>query len=234
MLEIKNLRVAYGAIRAVRDVNLVVPKGQTVVLLGANGAGKTSTLRAVTGSVRAEGSILFEGREIIGKRVYQIARMGINMSPEGRLIFPDLTVEENLRAGGFALGKAELHAQTERAFAQFPILSDRRKQAAGTLSGGEQQMLAISRAMMAKPKLLILDEPSLGLAPMIIKEIFASLRHICKQGTTILMVEQNARAALEIADYAYVMELGVTTMKGTAEEMLSDRKLAEAYLGSRK
>lgn len=232
MLEIKNLSVAYGAIAAVRNVNIHVTKGSLVALLGANGAGKTSTLKAIMGAVKAFGSILFEGRELLGMRTYRIAREGICMSPEGRMIFSDLTVDENLRAGAYCLRHTDVLNNMERVFEFFPLLSERRAQMAGTLSGGEQQMLAIARALMASPKLMILDEPSLGLAPLIIKDIFGSLRRVCDQGTTILMVEQNARAALEIADSAYVMELGVTTMSGSAQEMLSNQRLVEAYLGN--
>lgn len=231
VLEVKDLCVTYGAVQAVRNVGFSVESGQMVVMLGANGAGKTSTLKAVSGQVKSSGSILFMGQELQGKHAYQIARMGMNISPEGRQIFAELTVEENLRAGGYVLNKKDLDASLSDVFANFPILKERRRQQAGTLSGGEQQMLAIGRAMMPKPKLLILDEPSLGLAPLIIKDIFNSLRRICDAGTTVLMVEQNARAALQIADYAYVMELGNIVMSGNSKDLLGDKRLIEAYLG---
>ncbi len=231
ILEVSNLSVTYGAVQAVRNISFSVESGQLVVMLGANGAGKTSTLKAISGQVKSVGSILLMGQELQGKQAYQIARMGMNISPEGRQIFPDLTVEENLRAGGYVLNKKDFDVSLADVFASFPILEERRRQQAGTLSGGEQQMLAIGRAMMPKPKLLILDEPSLGLAPLIIKDIFNSLRRICDTGTTVLMVEQNARAALQIADYAYVMELGKIAMSGSGKELLGDKRLVEAYLG---
>ncbi|MDR3318630.1 MAG: ABC transporter ATP-binding protein [Clostridiales bacterium] len=254
LLQIKNLSISYGPIHAVKSINLVVPAGSIVALLGANGAGKTSTLRAVSGAVKASGRILLEGRNILGDRPYKIAKSGINQSPEGRLIFYGLTVEDNLKAGAYGLKRETVaHAapggtqtrrtigvreQTvkniERVYKLFPILLERRKQQASTLSGGEQQMLAIGRALMASPKLLLLDEPSLGLAPLVIQEIFRTLQAIRAEGTTILIVEQNALATLKIADYGYVLELGEIGMEGKASDLIKDDRLIEAYLGGKR
>ena len=236
LLEVRDLKVNYGPIQAVKGISLDVEKGTIVAMLGANGAGKTTTMRAITGAVKsAGGSIRLGGREISGMRACRVARMGINMSPEGRLIFSGLTVEENLRAGAYCVRSAEEYRRNlERVYKLFPILSERRKQSANTFSGGEQQMLAIGRALMAGPEVLLLDEPSLGLAPLIIKEIFSTLQSIRDEGTTILMVEQNAHSALKIADYAYVLELGSIAMSGRAADLLRDQKLSEAYLGNKK
>lgn len=231
ILEVKGLSISYGGIRAVRELDFHVNRGEIVSLIGANGAGKSSTLRAISGLVKAEsGSVKFESEEIVGKSPDLIVGKGITMVPEGRKIFPDLTVYENLKLGAY-LRKDNIKEDLARCFELFPILEEREWQEGGTLSGGEQQMLAIGRAMMPKPKLLILDEPSLGLAPLIIKDIFNSLRRICDAGTTVLMVEQNARAALQIADYAYVMELGNIVMSGNSKDLLGDKRLIEAYLG---
>ena len=235
LLEVRNLQVNYGPIQAVKGIDLDVEKGTIVALLGANGAGTTTTLRAITGMVKAYGSVRLGEAEILGQRGYKTARLGVNMSPEGRLIFAGLTVEENLKAGAYCLKNAKQYQQNmDRVQELFPILRERRRQQAGTLSGGEQQMLAIARALMADPKILLLDEPSLGLAPLIIQDIFKTLQAIRAEGTTILMVEQNALATLKIADYGYVMELGKISMHGPASRLIRDDRLIEAYLGNKK
>lgn len=235
LLEVRNLQVNYGPIQAVKGIDLDVEKGTHVALLGANGAGKTTTLRAITGMVKAYGSVHLGETEILGQRGYKTARMGVNMSPEGRLIFAGLTVEENLKAGAYCIKSAKQYQKNmDRVQELFPILRERRRQQAGTLSGGEQQMLAIGRALMADPEILLLDEPSLGLAPLIIQDIFKTLQAIRSEGTTILMVEQNALATLKIADYGYVLELGKISMHGPASQLVRDERLIEAYLGNKK
>ena len=235
LLEVRNLQVNYGPIQAVKGIDLDVKKGTLVALLGANGAGKTTTLRAITGMVKAYGSVHLGETEILGQRGYKTARMGVNMSPEGRLIFAGLTVEENLKAGAYCIKSAKQYQKNmDRVQELFPILRERRRQQAGTLSGGEQQMLAIGRALMADPEILLLDEPSLGLAPLIIQDIFKTLQAIRSEGTTILMVEQNALATLKIADYGYVLELGKISMHGPASQLVRDERLIEAYLGNKK
>lgn len=235
LLEARNLQVNYGPIQAVKGIDLDVEKGTLVALLGANGAGKTTTLRAITGMVKAYGSVHLGETEILGQRGYKTARMGVNMSPEGRLIFAGLTVEENLKAGAYCIKSAKQYQKNmDRVQELFPILRERRRQQAGTLSGGEQQMLAIGRALMADPEILLLDEPSLGLAPLIIQDIFKTLQAIRSEGTTILMVEQNALATLKIADYGYVLELGKISMHGPASQLVRDERLIEAYLGNKK
>ena len=235
LLEVRNLQVNYGPIQAVKGIDLDVEKGTLVALLGANGAGKTTTLRAITGMVKAYGSVHLGETEILGQRGYKTARMGVNMSPEGRLIFAGLTVEENLKAGAYCIKSAKQYQKNmDRVQELFPILKERRHQQAGTLSGGEQQMLAIGRALMADPEILLLDEPSLGLAPLIIQDIFKTLQAIRSEGTTILMVEQNALATLKIADYGYVLELGKISMHGPASQLVRDERLIEAYLGNKK
>ena len=235
LLEVRNLQVNYGPIQAVKGIDLDVEKGTLVALLGANGAGKTTTLRAITGMVKAYGSVHLGETEILGQRGYKTARMGVNMSPEGRLIFAGLTVEENLKAGAYCIKSAKQYQKNmDRVQELFPILKERRRQLAGTLSGGEQQMLAIGRALMADPEILLLDEPSLGLAPLIIQDIFKTLQAIRSEGTTILMVEQNALATLKIADYGYVLELGKISMHGPASQLVRDERLIEAYLGNKK
>ena len=235
LLEVRNLQVNYGPIQAVKGIDLEVEKGTLVALLGANGAGKTTTLRAITGMVKAYGSVHLGETEILGQRGYKTARMGVNMSPEGRLIFAGLTVEENLKAGAYCIKSAKQYQKNmDRVQELFPILKERRRQQAGTLSGGEQQMLAIGRALMADPEILLLDEPSLGLAPLIIQDIFKTLQAIRSEGTTILMVEQNALATLKIADYGYVLELGKISMHGPASQLVRDERLIEAYLGNKK
>lgn len=235
LLEVRNLQVNYGPIQAVKGIDLDVEKGTLVALLGANGAGKTTTLWAITGMVKAYGSVHLGETEILGQRGYKTARMGVNMSPEGRLIFAGLTVEENLKAGAYCIKSAKQYQKNmDRVQELFPILRERRRQQAGTLSGGEQQMLAIGRALMADPEILLLDEPSLGLAPLIIQDIFKTLQAIRSEGTTILMVEQNALATLKIADYGYVLELGKISMHGPASQLVRDERLIEAYLGNKK
>ena len=218
LLEVRNLQVNYGPIQAVKGIDLDVEKGTLVALLGANGAGKTTTLRAITGMVKAYGSVHLGETEILGQRGYKTARMGVNMSPEGRLIFAGLTVEENLKAGAYCIKKcqavSEKHGSGAGTVSHFEGAA---APAGGNLSGGEQQMLAIGRALMADPEILLLDEPSLGLAPLIIQDIFKTLQAIRSEGTTILMVEQNALATLKIADYGYVLELGKISMHGPCQ-----------------
>lgn len=233
VLKINNLTVSYGSIKALKGIDIEVPEGQIVALLGANGAGKTTTLKTISGIVEAEsGSIEFCKKNIINLSAEKITSLGIVQSPEGRQIFPDITVEENLRIGAFTVKKKkEIESNFERVYRYFPILKERRKQIAGTLSGGEQQMLAIARALMASPKLLLLDEPSLGLAPLIVKNIFEIVKEINEEGTTVLIIEQNALQTLKIADYAYVLEVGEINMQGKAGELIQDKRLLEAYLG---
>lgn len=235
-LEISGLTVDYGLIRALKGIDMAIPKGKITVVLGANGAGKTTTLRAISGIVKSTaGQILLEGRDIRNKQPYVIAKRGISQAPEGRMILANLTVEDNLRIGGYSLPSA---AALEESFSQvyklFPILKERKAQQATTLSGGEQQMLTIGRALMMKPKVLLLDEPSLGLAPLIVKDIFEKVSQIRDEGVTVLMVEQNARQSLLIADYAYVIELGQIKTQGKSEDLLQDEALISAYLGKRK
>ena len=236
LLEIKDLSVSYGFVQALKGVNIVVPEKSIVTLLGANGAGKTSTIKAISGLTAVQGGeIVFDGVNIANTATYKIAKAGIMQSPEGRHVFVGLTVEENLRAGAYSIkSKSATQKNLERIYDLFPRLLERRKQQANTLSGGEQQMLAIGRAMMGNPKLLLLDEPSLGLAPLIIKDIFKTLVRIKNEGTTILIVEQNALQTLKIADYGYVLELGGVSMEGPASELIKDERLVEAYLGGKK
>ena len=233
LLKIVDLKLNYGPITALKGVDLVVPEGQIVAILGANGAGKTSLLKTVSGLLKpASGEIIYDGVNIAGKPAHKVAKAGIMQSPEGRFVLVGLTVEENLLVGGYNIkSKAELARNFERVYSLFPRLKERAKQQSSTLSGGEQQMLAIGRALMGSPKLLILDEPSLGLAPLLIKDIFKTLVKIKEEGTTILIVEQNALATLKIADYAYVLELGKISMHGNAKDLLKDERLIEAYLG---
>lgn len=233
LLKTTGLKLNYGPIAALKGVDLTVHEGQIVAILGANGAGKTSLLKTISGLLKpADGEILFDGVSIGGKPAHKVAKHGIMQSPEGRFVLVGLTVEENLRVGGYNIkDKAELARNFDRVYTLFPRLKERAKQQSSTLSGGEQQMLAIGRALMGSPKLLILDEPSLGLAPLLIKDIFKTLVKIKEEGTTILIVEQNALATLKIADYAYVLELGKISMSGTSEELLKNERLIEAYLG---
>ena len=233
ILELKNVKMNYGPISALKGIDLAVPEGKIVALLGANGAGKTTKLKVISGLLKpTSGEILYDGSSIAGKHAYKIARQGIMQSPEGRHVLLGLSVEENLRVGSYSLkDKAQIAANFDRVYKLFPRLQERKKQQSGTLSGGEQQMLAIGRALMGSPRLLLLDEPSLGLAPMLIKDIFDTLKKIREEGTTILIVEQNALATLKIADYAYVLELGKIGMHGPAEDLIHDQRLIEAYLG---
>ena len=235
LLEVRDLKVSYGPIQAVRGIDLDVEEGQIVALLGANGAGKTTTLRAVSGIIKPTGGSVCLGGQPISKRACRVVRQGVSMSPEGRLVFYGLTVEENRRAGAYTdREKGRIQQNLRRIYGLFPVLEQRKKQQASTLSGGEQQMLAIGRALMANPKVLLLDEPSLGLAPLVIKDIFNVLQELRREGSTILIVEQNALATLKIADYAYVLELGSISMSGPAAELIHDQRLIDAYLGGKK
>nr|WP_325251609.1 ABC transporter ATP-binding protein [uncultured Oscillibacter sp.] len=236
MLKIENLHVAYGGIQALRGISMEVPDGKIVTLIGANGAGKSTTLRTVTGLVKAaSGSVQWNGEELLGKSIDRIISAGIAMSPEGRRVFPDLTVLENLKLGAYLRrDKAEIAKDLQWVYELFPRLKERDWQAAGTLSGGEQQMLAVGRALMSRPKLLLMDEPSLGLAPLVVQDIFSIIREINRQGVTILLIEQNANMALKIADLAYVLETGKITMSDTGAELLADERVKEAYLGKHK
>ena len=235
LLEVRDLRVNYGPIQAIRGIDMDVEEGKIVALLGANGAGKTTTLRAISGVIKSSGGTITLAGEPLGKRASKVTRQGISMSPEGRLVFYGLTVEENLKAGAYIQkSAARTQENMRRVYDMFPVLEQRKKQQANTLSGGEQQMLAIGRALMSDPKVLLLDEPSLGLAPLIIEDIFRVLQELRKEGSTILIVEQNALQTLEIADYAYVLELGLINMHGPASELIHDSRLVEAYLGGKK
>ena len=233
MLEVKNIQVAYGKIVAVKDVSIDVKQGEIVTLIGSNGAGKSTTLRTISGLIKPKsGEILFNGKRIDGVPGHEIVGMGICRSPEGRRIFPRMTVKENLELGAFLRNdKTAVNADMDRVLELFPRLKERIKQTAGTMSGGEQQMLAVSRALMGDPKLLLLDEPSMGLAPVLVELIFDTIVKIRKQGITILLIEQNATAALEVADRAYVLESGKVKMSGSAKELSSDDKVTKAYLG---
>ena len=235
LLKITDLKLNYGPIAALKGVNLEVNQGEIVAILGANGAGKTSLLKVISGMLKpSSGEIVFDGANIAGKSAYKVAKQGIMQSPEGRFVLVGLTVEENLRVGAYNIkNKKELAQNLERVYTLFPRLKERAKQQSSTLSGGEQQMLAIGRALMGSPKLLILDEPSLGLAPLLIKDIFNTLVKIKEEGTTVLIVEQNALATLKIADYAYVLELGKINMQGKASDLINDERLIAAYLGGK-
>jgi len=232
LLEVKGLEVHYGGIRAVKGVDLAVDEGELVCLIGANGAGKTSTLKAICGLLPSHtGSVRYAGDEISRLPVFQLPRRGLVMVPEGRGIFPQLTVAENLAMGAYARRDTEVAKDLERMHALFPRLAERRSQTAGTLSGGEQQMLAIGRALMSRPKLLLLDEPSMGLAPLMVAKILEVVREIARQGVTILLVEQNAKLALEIAGRGYVMESGELALAADSRSLLADPRVREAYLG---
>ncbi len=234
MLKIENLHVSYGGIRALRGVSLEVPDGKIVTLIGANGAGKSTTLRTISGLVKADsGSILYDGEEMLGLPIYRILEKGIAMVPEGRRVFTNLTVRENLKIGAYLRNdKAQIEKDLDWVYELFPRLKERDWQLAGTLSGGEQQMLAVARALMSKPKLIMMDEPSLGLAPLVVKGIFDIIRQINDQGVTVLLIEQNANMALKIADYAYVLETGLIGLTGTGRELLVNEDVRKAYLGS--
>ena len=233
MLELKGVCTSYGNIQALWDVDLRIEEGEIVTLVGANGAGKSTTLMSICGAVPvAQGEILFDGLPLHTLKPDRIVRLGISQVPEGRLIFPDLTVKENLELGAYLRNDKQGIAQDmDFAFDLFPILAERKNQAGGTLSGGEQQMLAISRALMARPRLLLLDEPSLGLAPIIIRQIFSIIQRVNADGTTVFLVEQNANQALKIAKRGYVMETGRITMQGPGEQLLADEAVRRAYLG---
>ena len=234
ILEVRNLSVAYGGIHAVREISFDVPEGQVVTLIGANGAGKSSTLRSIAGLVRPSGgSISFLGKELKGMGTENIVKQGITLVPEGRRVFVNLTVLENLRLGAY-MRNDDLSADLNWVYDLFPRLKERSWQSAGTLSGGEQQMLAIARALMSRPKLIMMDEPSLGLAPLIVQGVFDIIREINHQGVTILLVEQNANMALKAADIGYVMETGRITMKGTGTELAENEEIKAAYLGKAK
>ncbi len=233
-LKITNLKVSYGAVEALKGISIDVEEGTIVALLGANGAGKTTTLRTISGIVEAQrGTIAFYDLDITNQETEKIAAMGISQSPEGRHVFRDLNVEENLKVGAFTVkSRKQIALNLQQVYSYFPVLKERRKQIASTLSGGEQQMLAIGRALMSSPKILLLDEPSLGLAPLIVRDILKIVQEIKKAGVTVIIVEQNAAQTLKIADYAYVLELGTISMQGPASELIHDPKLIQAYLGS--
>ena len=235
-LEIKDLHVSYGGIRALKGIDLTVEEGQIVTLIGANGAGKSTTLRAISGLQKPQsGSILYGGEELVGLPAKEIVRRGIIHVPEGRRVFPDMTVAENLKIGAFLRSdKDGIARDMDYVYSLFPRLKERSWQLAGTLSGGEQQMLAVGRALMSRPKVLMMDEPSLGLAPLIVKDIFSIIRRVNADGITVLLIEQNANAALRIADYGYVLETGVIALTGTGEELLRNESVREAYLGKKK
>jgi branched-chain amino acid transport system ATP-binding protein len=233
MLEVRHLRVAYGGINAVKGIDLDVNAGEVVALIGANGAGKTTTLKAITGLVHAVGgSVHYDGRSITGRAVHELVRQGIAMVPEGRGIFGRLTVEENLDIGAYCRSDAAaIAADRERVYGLFPRLAERRRQMAGTLSGGEQQMLAIGRALMSRPRLLLLDEPSMGLAPIMVQKIFEVIGSIARDGVTLVLVEQNARLALQVSDRGYVMESGTISLADRSDCLLANPQVQAAYLG---
>ncbi len=235
-LEIKDLHVSYGGIRALKGVDLTVEEGQIVTLIGANGAGKSTTLRAISGLQKPQsGSILYGDEELVGLPAKEIVRRGIIHVPEGRRVFPDMTVAENLKIGAFLrTDKDGIADDMDYVHSLFPRLKERSWQLAGTLSGGEQQMLAVGRALMSRPKVLMMDEPSLGLAPLIVKDIFSIIRRVNADGITVLLIEQNANAALRVADYGYVLETGTIALTGTGEELLRNESVREAYLGKKK
>ncbi|MBQ2764343.1 MAG: ABC transporter ATP-binding protein [Firmicutes bacterium] len=236
MLEIRNLVVSYGGIEAVKDISIDVEEGQIITLIGANGAGKSTTLKSIAGIVKPKNaSIKFMGEEIVGKTPDYIVSKGITLVPEGRRVFSNLTVAENLKIGAYLKkDKAQIKEDLEYVYSLFPRLKEREWQLAGTLSGGEQQMLAVGRALMSHPKLIMMDEPSLGLAPLIVRDIFEIIKTINKEGITVLLIEQNANMALKVADKGYVMETGVIKMEGTGAELLANEEIKEAYLGKQK
>ena len=232
LLEIRDMHTSYGNIKAVKGISFEVDQGEIVTLIGSNGAGKSTTLNTIVGTVPiASGEIWFNGANITKLPCHERVALGIALSPEGRQVFPEFSVEANLRMGAYTMSKSELAEGQEQAYTLFPILKERRRQAAGTLSGGEQQMLAVGRALMSNPKLLMLDEPSLGLAPLIVAEIFKLIRRINEMGTTILLVEQNARMALRISNRGYVLETGNIVLSGKGSDLAVDEKVRAAYLG---
>ena len=231
MLEIKELNVSYGAVHAIHGVSIKVNDGEIVSLIGANGAGKTTILRTISGLKKADsGEIIFDGADLRKTEPSKIISLKLAHVPEGRHIFPDMTVEENLEMGAYA-DATNAEAGMEDVYERFPRLKERRKQLAGTLSGGEQQMLAVGRALMAQPKMILMDEPSMGLSPLLVKEIFSIIKEVNKKGITILLVEQNAKMALSISDRAYVLETGKITIEGPAQDLLNDERVKKAYLG---
>jgi branched-chain amino acid transport system ATP-binding protein len=232
LLKVQDLHVAYGGIEAVKGISLEVEHGQAVALLGTNGAGKTTTLRTLSGLLRpTAGTIRFEDHAIERTPAHRIVGLGLAHCPEARRIFPRMTVAENLRLGAFSRGNADLRPDLEQAFERFPVLGERRDQPAGLLSGGEQQMLAIARALMCHPRLLMLDEPSMGLSPIMMQQIMRTIAELKAAGTTILLVEQNAESALSLADYAYVLETGRIVLEGTGTQLLADQRVRDTYLG---
>ncbi len=233
LLELKGLQVAYGGIQAVKGIDLTVAQGELVCLIGANGAGKTTTLKGITGLQPVKsGTIRYADEDITGKPAFELVRKGLSMVPEGRGVFGALTIEENLAMGAYARSdRAAIRDDVERVFGLFPRLKERHKQTAGTLSGGEQQMLAMGRALMSRPKLLLLDEPSMGLAPLMVQKVFETVLTVSREGVTILLIEQNAKLALEVSGRGYVMESGEITLQGEAKQLLSDPKVRAAYLG---
>jgi branched-chain amino acid transport system ATP-binding protein len=233
LLELSDVKISYGGIQAVKGINVSVAEGELVTLIGANGAGKTTTLKAISGMLKPHtGRITYSGTEIAGKPAHQIAQMGLALVPEGRGVFPGLTIEENLLMGAYhRRDKAAIAQDIEVAYTRFPRLKERAKQTAGTLSGGEQQMLAISRALMSRPKMLLLDEPSMGLAPIMVQRIFEVVREVAAQGMTILLIEQNAKLALQVSHRAYVMDGGLVSFEGRSADLLHDPRVREAYLG---
>ncbi len=232
LLKVDNIHVYYGAIHAIKGISFEVNEGEIVTLIGANGAGKSTTLNTIAGLLRPrEGSIAFEGKNLAGIPAHKLISLGMALCPEGRRIFQQMTVRENLEMGGYTRQATEIEGSMGNVFSRFPRLKEREKQVAGTLSGGEQQMLAMGRALMSKPKLLMLDEPSMGLAPILVEQIFDIIKELHKAGTTILLVEQNAQMALSIADRAYVLGTGQITMSGAAADVLADDRVRAAYLG---
>jgi branched-chain amino acid transport system ATP-binding protein len=233
LLKISGLQVAYGGIQAVKGVDLEVREGELVTLIGSNGAGKTTTMKAITGGLTPQsGTVEYMGKNIAGQGAWDLVKQGLAMVPEGRGVFARMTITENLQMGAYTrTDKAEIAAGIERAFTTFPRLKERKDQLAGTMSGGEQQMLAMARALMSQPKLLLLDEPSMGLSPIMVAKIFEVVKEVSQQGVTVLLVEQNAKLALQAADRGYVMDSGLITMSGDAKQMLNDPKVRAAYLG---
>jgi len=232
LLEVKDLHVSYGEIKAIRGINFNINQGEIVTIIGSNGAGKSTTLNSLAGLIKpASGTVLFNGEDVTKLESYELVKKGISLSPEGRQIFPRMSVIENLELGGYFRTRTELEKGKNNVFELFPILKERSWQSGGTLSGGEQQMLAIGRALMASPKILILDEPSLGLAPIIVKEIFKLIRRIRDEGITVLLVEQNAKMALSISDRGYVLETGKIRLEGKSEELLNNEEVHKLYLG---
>lgn len=234
MLKVNDINVYYGSIHAIKGVSFEVEKGEIVTLIGANGAGKSTILNTVSGLLPAKsGTVSFMGKTINGIAAHKVVGMGLAQVPEGRRVFLNMTVQENLEMGAYTRKSAEIDDSIADVYERFPRLKERRKQVAGTLSGGEQQMLAVGRALMAKPRLIMMDEPSLGLAPLVVKDIFSIIRRINDEGTTVLLIEQNANAALKIANRGYVMQTGNITMTGTGMELLNDQSVREAYLGKK-